>query len=190
MTTPDKIKFNLKENEDEEKNTKQLASPEALEELEAPGPDMFLEDGQKDVIADVKQDIKNSPEKQENKEIKTAADFLEVLENEILKLKENEDEEKGIKLAYHLIKIKGALRQAKIRPEKLNLMSLSNDEMVDYDENKKKLKVRKDILEDIGNNQPFLATIFSEIQLERKEDVKDTGFQLLTLKKKISIKGR
>jgi len=165
----------------------QLSSPEVLEELEAPITDMFLENGKEGDIAEAEEDIKNSPEKQEGREIKTVADFLEILEDEILELEEKGDEEDGIKLAYHLIKIKGALRQAKIKPEKLSLMSLNNDEMVDYDRSKRKLKVRRDILEDLGRDLQFLKTVFTELQFEKNQDIRDTGFQLLLAKKKMSI---
>jgi len=169
----------------------QLSPPASLEELEAPTSDMFLENGEttntKEDITEIVQEIKDSPEKQEQQEIKNVAEFLEVLEDRIVQCKEDEDSEEEMKLAFHLIKIKGALRQAKLRPEKLNLMSSNNNKMVDYNKSKNKLKVREDILEDLERDQKFLATIFSEIQFEKKENNKDTGFQLLALKKKMPI---
>jgi hypothetical protein len=133
-----------------------------------------------------RKDINSSSEKQEQKKIKNTAEFLEVLEDKILQCEDGKDDEKKMKLSFHLIKIKGALRQAGLKPEKLSLMGLSSDELTDYDRTENKLKVRGDILDDLEKNQQFLATIFSEVQIEKK-GIRDIGFQLLTIKKKMSI---
>jgi len=165
---------------------KQLPSPEDLEKLEAPSSDMFLEDGQKkeNAIAEAEEDIKNSPEKREKKEIKNMAEFLEVLED---KIEQSDDEGEKKKLAFHLVKIKGALRQARVSSDKVSLMSLSSEELSEYNRQKHKLMVREDILDDLARNQQFFATIFSEMKLEKDKNIRDAGFQLLTIKKKLSI---
>lgn len=137
-------------------------------------------------IDQARREIDNSPEKEqyEQKEIKNMAEFLEVLEDRIL---ESDDEEEKIKLAFHLIKIKGALHQAKIKPGKLSLMGLSAEDLVEYNHHKRKLEVRRDILDDFEKNQKFFATIFSEVQIEKDKNIRDVGFQLLSVQKKISI---
>lgn len=170
----------------------EIKAPEALEKLKAPSSDMFLEEGEKNPpeqqteVEETIKDINNSPEKHEQKEIKNVAEFLEVLEDRIMQCKEDGDNEEKMKLAFHLIKVKGSLRQAKLRPEKLSLMALSSDELTKYDRTKNKLKVRKDILDDLKRDQQFLATIFSEIRLG-SEGTRDIGFQLLAIKKKMPI---
>jgi len=182
MKTPDKNNLNPDLNPEHALKDSKHHQEIELEEH----PILDLKNERKEEIDNIEGDIRNTPEKEqyEQKEIKTVAEFLEVLENEIM---ESDDEKEKKELAFHLIKIKGALRQAGLKAKKLSLMSLNNEEMIDYDRFKKKIKVRRDILDDFSRNQQFFATIFSEIKLEKDKDIRDTGFQLLTIKKKMNI---
>ena len=167
----------------------QLPASEDLEKLEAPSPDMFLGDGKNDSttqkeVEKTREDIKNSPEKKEQKEeIRDVSEFLEVLESRIA---ESEGSEK-VSLSFHLRKIKEALRQAKLKPKEIKLMSSTNKEDINYKRNEREIRIREDILDDVLKDKRLFATIFSEGQIEKTRDIRDLGFQLLAIEKRMPI---
>ena len=129
---------------------------------------------------DILEDIKNSKEipeeKQEN--IKTVADFINSLEKRLLNI---EDEEEKIKIAYHLVRIKGAFNKAGVKPYKFNIGATKDGSWSMYDKAGNSFKVDPELIENSKVDQNLLGIVIKEAE-EEKKGFPDIGFQQLAIK--------
>ena len=107
---------------------------------------------------DILEDIENSKEipeeKQEN--IKTVADFINNLEERLLN---TEDEEEKTKIAYHLVRIKGAFNKAGVKLDKFNIGATKDGSWSMYDKAGNSFKIDPDLIENSKVDQNLLGIV-------------------------------
>ena len=136
----------------------------------------------KDVLEDIENSKKVPEEKQEN--IKTVADFINNLEERLLN---TEDEEEKTKIAYHLVRIKGAFNKAGVRLDKFNIGATEDGRWSMYDKAGNSFKVDPDLIENSKIDQNLLGIVLEEAEAEKK-GFADIGFQQLAMKKLIGAR--
>ena len=140
--------------------------------------------GNKDIAKkDILKDIENSKEVPEEKQenIKTVADFINNLEECLLN---TEDEEEKTKIAYHLVRIKGAFNKAGVKLDKFNIGVTEDGRWSMYDKAGNSFKIDPELIENSKVDQNLLSIVLEEAEAEKK-GFSDIGFQQLAIKKLI-----
>ena len=134
---------------------------------------------EENILKDIKYSKEIPEEKQEN--IRTVADFINNLKECLLN---TEDEEEKTKIAYHLVRIKGAFNKAGVRPDKFNIGATKDGSWSMYDKAGNSFKVDPELIENSKIDQGLLGIVLEEAKAE-KQGFADIGFQQLAMKKLI-----
>jgi len=137
---------------------------------------------EENILKDIKDSKKIPEEKQEN--IKTVADFINNFEECLLN---TEDEEEKIKIAYHLVRIKGAFNKAGVKPDKFNIGATKNGSWSMYDKAGNSFKIDPELIENSKVDQNLLSIVLNEAE-EEKKGFPDIGFQQLAIKKSVGAR--
>ncbi|MCK5319853.1 hypothetical protein KAJ61_00505 [Candidatus Parcubacteria bacterium] len=137
---------------------------------------------EKNILEGIKNSKKIHEEKQEN--IRTVADFINNLEECLLN---TEDEEEKTKIAYHLVRIKGAFNKSGVKPDKFNIGATKDGSWSMYDKAGNSFKIDPNLIENSKVDQNLLGIVLEEAE-EEKKGFSDIGFQQLAIKKLIGAR--